>query len=47
MNTECLDTPVLTIPAWLRLPTPSSPVPQPPSLQACMLTQSQGVRSVS
>merc|ERR1712012_484167 len=41
---ECLDTPVLTIPAWLRLPTPSSPVPQPPSLQACMLTQSQGVR---
>merc|ERR1719471_2327005 len=44
MNMECLDTPVLTIPAWLRLPTPSSPVPQPPSLQACMLTQSQGVR---
>merc|ERR1719323_792684 len=44
MNTECQDTPVLTIPAWLRLPTPSSPVPQPPSLQACMLTQSQGVR---
>merc|ERR1712012_191260 len=41
---ECLDTPVLTIPAWLRLPTPSSPVPQPPTMGACMLTQSQGVR---